>query len=111
MNKVLITACFPILRLSAIATLALCSALGEAQSPTAEKPVMSAAEVFKALGEHPKPAPPNQADADGKRRAAKEDEKAAVNRLITELKRSPRSYPYLRSIGFTQTDEIGRAHV
>ncbi len=83
------------LRLSAIASLALCPALGEPQNPTAEKPVMSAAEVFKALGEHRSPPPPNP---------AKEDEKAVMNRLISELKRSPRSYSYLRSIGFTQTD-------
>ena len=31
--------------------------------------------------------------------------KALLNRLITELQRSSRSFIYLRSVGFTQTDE------
>ena len=31
--------------------------------------------------------------------------KALLNRLIPELQRSSRSFIYLRSIGFTQTDE------
>ncbi|MEO6786004.1 MAG: hypothetical protein ABI318_07715 [Chthoniobacteraceae bacterium] len=32
-------------------------------------------------------------------------DKALLNRLVTELQRSPRSFIYLRSIGFTETDE------
>ncbi len=32
-------------------------------------------------------------------------EKVLLNRLVTQLQRSPRSFIYLRSIGFTQTDK------
>lgn len=37
--------------------------------------------------------------------ARMEMEKAVLNRLVTELQHSPRSFIYLRSIGFRQTDE------
>ncbi len=34
-----------------------------------------------------------------------EKHKVFLNRLLTELQRSPRSFIYLRSIGFTETDQ------
>jgi hypothetical protein len=38
-------------------------------------------------------------------RDAMEKHKVFLNRLLTELQRSPRSFIYLRSIGFTETDQ------
>src|SRR3954465_4262535 len=37
--------------------------------------------------------------------SAVEKHKIFLNRLLTELQRSPRSFIYLRSIGFTETDQ------
>ena len=48
--------------------------------------------------ENPEPAKKGEA-------SAVEKHKIFLNRLLTELQRSPRSFIYLRSIGFTETDQ------
>lgn len=47
-----------------------------------------------------KPEPAKKGDP-----SAVEKNKIFLNRLLTELQRSPRSFIYLRSIGFTETDQ------
>ncbi len=51
------------------------------------------------------PEPPKYAVATKQPREAMGKEKALLNRLVTELQHSSRSFVYLRSIGFTETDE------
>jgi hypothetical protein len=50
------------------------------------------------------PEPAKKAQPQPQSREAMEKHKIFLNRLLTELQRSPRSFIYLRSIGFTQSD-------
>lgn len=61
--------------------------------------------AFGGIVSQSKPKPAKQAASAPTARADVEQQKQLLGRLLKELERSPRSFVYLRSIGFTQTDQ------
>lgn len=85
-----------------ICVLAATSALAGFVAPAKIEPAAAKAERILEDPDSAKKAAPAAKSEAGQ---AMEKNKILLNRLIAELQRSPRSFIYLRSIGYTETDE------